>query len=397
MIKSITTRLLLNLKYFHQLYFSKRNAKRFFLLTPVYSDYYTPFTFANYEHTPLTELFTIGLYGILSLGLLIFLLINIAFATLAERKVMASIQRRTGPNVIGFLGFLQPFADGLKAILKEPIIPRNANFALFILAPNLVLFLSLVVWFFIPLTFQSYTNFSLTLFYILMISVFEIYGILFSGWSSNSKYALLGGLRSTAQMVAYEIALGFILLCIVLFTGSVNLIDIVLIQYYSMTWFFIPLLPLALIFSICMLAETNRTPFDLPEAEAELVAGYNVEYSGLLFAFFFLAEYSNMLVLSCLFVILFLGGWTVPTVPISSDFINSALISIKALVIFFFFIWVRATLPRYRYDQLLNIGWQIFLPLTFGFLTFLLVVFFFSDALPLQPDQFFTNHYQRYL
>lgn len=333
------------------------------------------------------------LISVMLLGLIVFLLINIAFATLAERKVMASIQRRTGPNVIGFFGFLQPFADGLKAILKEPIIPRNANFFLFIFAPNLVLFLSLVVWIFVPLTIQSYTNFSLTLLYIMVISVLEIYGTLFAGWASNSKYALLGGLRSTAQMISYEIALGFVLLCIILCAGSVNLIDIVLIQYYSHVWFLVPLLPLAIIFSICMLAETNRTPFDLPEAEAELVAGYNVEYSGLLFAFFFLGEYSNMLVLSSLFTLLFLGGWSFYPLSMHSDLVNSGIFSVKVLVTFFFFIWVRATLPRYRYDQLMNIGWQIFLPLTFGVLVFLVVLFFLADAFPYQPDLFFSQRY----
>jgi NADH-quinone oxidoreductase subunit H len=335
-----------------------------------------------------TILEQVSIFSLL-LGLVIFLLINIAFATLAERKIMASIQRRTGPNVVGFLGFLQPFADGLKAILKEPIIPRNANFLLFLVAPNLVLFLSLVVWIFVPLTFQSYTNFSLTLLYITVISVLEIYGTLFAGWASNSKYALLGGLRSTAQMISYEISLGFVLLCIILFSGSVNLIDIVLLQYYSNVWLIIPLLPLALIFSICMLAETNRTPFDLPEAEAELVAGYNVEYSGLLFAFFFLGEYSNMLFLSSLFTLLFLGGWTFFSIPLTSDFVNSMIFASKALILFLFFIWVRATLPRYRYDQLMNIGWQIFLPITFGVLIFLLILFFFFDTLPYQSDQFF--------
>lgn len=358
-----------------------------------------PVSVNTYEYIPPTYLqkSPIILTFISLLGLLIFLLINIAFATLAERKVMASIQRRTGPNVIGFLGFLQPFADGLKAILKEPIIPRNANFILFILAPNLVLFLSLIVWIFIPLTLQSYTNFSLTLLYIMVVSVLEIYGTLFAGWASNSKYALLGGLRSTAQLISYEIALGFVILCIILCSGSLNLIDIVLIQYYSNIWFIFPLLPLAMIFSICMLAETNRTPFDLPEAEAELVAGYNVEYSGLLFAFFFLGEYSNMLLLSSLFTLLFLGGWSLYPVSMDSDFLNSCIFSLKVLILFFFFIWVRATLPRYRYDQLMNIGWQIFLPLTFGFLVFLIVIFFIFDAFPYQPDLFFSLRYNLYM
>jgi NADH-quinone oxidoreductase subunit H len=241
---------------------------------------------------------------------LIPLLIVVAFFTLAERKTMASIQRRKGPNTVGFWGFLQPFADGLKLIVKEIIVPNKANKFLFVFGPFLTLFLSLISWLAIP--FEIYTRiFDLnnSLLYILVVSSIGVYGILLSGWASNSKYALLGALRSVAQMVSYEISISLVILLIILFSKSLNLNAIIQIQKETV-WFIFPLLPVAIIFFISILAETNRAPFDLPEAEAELVAGYNVEYSSVMFAAFFLGEYTNILLMSSLCVIFFFWWWT---------------------------------------------------------------------------------------
>jgi NADH-quinone oxidoreductase subunit H len=316
--------------------------------------------------------------------LLVPVLVAIAFSTLLERKVMASMQRRVGPNVVGYLGLLQPLADGLKLLVKEPIIPRKANKIIFVFAPMLVLFLSLFVWFLIPFGPHSHSDLELGLLYLIVISVVEIYGILLAGWSSNSKYALLGGLRSTAQMISYELAISFIFLIIVLVTGSFNLTEIV--EFQTDCWLIVPLLPIAVIFFISILAETNRTPFDLPEAEAELVAGYNVEYSGMLFAFFFLGEYSNMIVLSTVFSLLFLGGWTFGAMTFTATFAGPLILAIKSSLVLFTFVWVRATLPRYRYDQLMQLGWKIFLPFTFSYFVFLVMLFYFTGALPQHYD-----------
>lgn len=241
---------------------------------------------------------------LLTIFSLITLLISIAYFTLAERKFIASVQRRSGPNIVGFWGLLQPLADGLKLVLKEIIIPNSSNQGLFIFAPLLTLILSFSGWVVIPNSFDSYiTDLTLSLMFILLISALGVYGILFAGWASNSKYAVLGGLRSISQMISYEVSISLIILPVILMSGSLNLIDIVYTQVQSV-WFILPLLPLSIIFLISILAETNRTPFDLPEAEAELVAGYNVEYSSIIFAMFFLGEYSNILLMSSLFVIL---------------------------------------------------------------------------------------------
>lgn len=300
------------------------------------------------------------------------LLIVIALFTLAERKVMASIQRRKGPNVVGIWGFLQPFADGLKLVVKEIIIPSRANKALFIFSPCFTLFLSFIGWVAIP--FDMYTfilNMNASLLFIFVVSALGVYGIFLAGWASNSKYALLGSLRSIAQMISYEMAISLCAIPVVLFCGSLNINKIVYMQAKT-GWFILPMLPLAVIFFISILAETNRAPFDLPEAEAELVAGYNVEYSGITFAAFFLGEYANILFMSSLFVCLFLGG---------SDIFGSVIIfqeicfALKIVVLVFLFIFVRANLPRFRFDQLMFIGWKIFLPLTLAF------VFLFSGVL----------------
>jgi NADH-quinone oxidoreductase subunit H len=311
---------------------------------------------------------------------ILLILLSVAFTTLAERKLMGALQRRIGPNVTGIFGLLQPIADGLKLLLKEMIIPKNVNFLLFLFAPFLVLLLSLYIWFFLPITKQLHSDFNLGILYILIVGVLEIYGILLAGWSSNSKYALLGGLRSTAQMISYEISLSFIILGIIFLVGSFNLNEIILYQINNDLWLLFPLLPFSIIFLISILAETNRAPFDLPEAEAEIVAGYNVEYSGFLFALFFLGEYSNMLFLSCLFTVFFLGGGSLASLI---GFSYTIIFAFKSLLVLFFFIWIRATLPRYRYDQLMNLGWKVFLPITFGYLTFLISYLYIFNLFPI--------------
>lgn len=293
-------------------------------------------------------------------------LIAVAYFTLVERKVMGAMQRRKGPNVVGFWGFLQPLADGLKLVLKEMLIPAKAHSFIFLLAPVITLSLSLLNWAVIPVTLKAnYSDVNLSLLLLFGISSLGVYGIIFAGWASNSKYAFLGSVRSAAQMISYEVSLGFIFVMVAMLSGSLNLIDIVLKQ--QDVWFVFPLFPISLIFLVIMLAETNRTPFDLPEAEAELVAGYNVEYSSIAFAMFFLGEYSSMLAIASLYVILFLGGW-LPLFGLFGVFPGSFIFAVKVSVLAFFFIWVRATLPRYRYDQLMSLGWKKFLPFTLGYL-----------------------------
>lgn len=298
------------------------------------------------------------------------LLISVAFFTVAERKIMGAIQRRRGPNVVGFIGVLQAFADGLKLFVKETILPSNSNILIFLSAPIISFLLSLIGWAVIPFAHKIVlADINLGILYLFAISSLNVYGIVLAGWSSNSKYAFLGALRSAAQMISYEISIGFIVLNIATCVGSLNLSKIVLAQ--QEVWLIIPLFPLFVIFYISMLAETNRHPFDLPEAEAELVSGYNVEYSAMTFALFFLGEYANMLIMSSLSAILFLGGW----LPLFNIFPLSYLpgsfwFSLKVILGVIFFIVTRATLPRYRYDQLMHLGWKCFLPLTIGYLMF---------------------------
>ena len=297
--------------------------------------------------------------------LLVFMLVAIAYLTLLERKFMASIQRRRGPNVVGIFGLLQPLADGLKLLLKETVLPSYSNLVVYLLAPIFTFFCSIVLWFVLPFG-QGYSlyDFPLGMLYILAISSLGIYGIVFSGWSSNSKYAFLGGLRSAAQMISYELSLGLIVLSVILVTGSFHLGEIVESQSFSYNA--ITLFPLWILFIVCMLAETNRAPFDLPEAEAELVAGYNVEYSSIAFALFFLGEYTNILFMSALATILFLGGY----LPIIALIPLPGLVwfAIKCLIHVLIFIWVRATFPRFRYDQLMKLGWKFLLPLSLALL-----------------------------
>ena len=303
------------------------------------------------------------LYTFLKILILIVpILIAVAYFTLAERKILASIQRRKGPNVVGTFGLLQPLADGLKLFVKETILPSNADIVLFILAPILTFFLSWLSWAVIPFgNGMFYTELNIGILYLLAISSLGVYGIIIAGWSSNSKYSFLGALRSTAQMVSYELTIGFAILSVVVCAQSLNLVGIVVAQ--KTIWYCIPLFPIFIIFFISCLAETNRHPFDLPEAEAELVSGYNVEYSAMGFALFFLGEYANMLLMSSLTTILFLGGWLAPF-----NFLNFIpgpfWFSIKVVFFVILFVVARAILPRYRYDQLMRLGWKTFLPFT---------------------------------
>jgi NADH-quinone oxidoreductase subunit H len=302
-----------------------------------------------------------------SFSIIIPLLLSVAYFTIAERKIMGIIQRRKGPNVIGFLGLLQPLADGLKLFSKETILPSDSNTFLFLAAPLITFVLSLMGWCVIPYTKNIVlTELNVGILYLLAISSLGVYGILLAGWSSNSKYPFLGALRSAAQMISYEISIGFILLSVCACAGSFNLTEIILAQKNG--WFIMALLPMFIMFNISMLAETNRHPFDLPEAEAELVSGYNVEYSAMTFALFFLGEYANMLLMSSINAILFLGGWLSP-LPV--EFIpESFWFSVKIVIGILFFIVTRAALPRYRYDQLMLLGWKYFLPLSLGYLVF---------------------------
>ena len=316
------------------------------------------------------------------LSIIVPLLISVAYFTIAERKLMGSIQRRRGPNVIGFLGLLQPLADGLKLFVKETIFPSNSNIYLFILAPLLTFILSLIGWAVIPLSETVVvSDLNLGVLYLFAISSLSVYGIILAGWSSNSKYPFLGSLRSAAQMISYEVSIGFIIVNICVCVGSFNLSTIVLSQ--DKIWFLIPLFPMFVLFYISMLAETNRHPFDLPEAEAELVSGYNVEYSAMTFALFFLGEYANMLLMSAFSSILFLGGW-LPLLNITPLNLlpGSFWLSIKILIGVTFFILTRAALPRYRYDQLMYIGWKSFLPLSLGYLLFTVGVLISFNWLP---------------
>ena len=316
------------------------------------------------------------------LSIIVPLLLAVAFLTLAERKVMASMQRRKGPNVVGIFGLFQPIADGLKLLVKEPVLPSSANLVIFLFAPVLTFLLSQVAWAVIPFgEGLVLADLNVGLLYIFAISSLGVYGIITAGWSSNSKYAFLGSLRSAAQMVSYEVSLGLILITVLLCVGSLNLTEIVLAQ--QKVWFAIPLFPLLIMFFISCLAETNRAPFDLPEAEAELVAGYNVEYSSMGFALFFLGEYANMIVMSSLCALFFLGGWLPPFNLAIFYWIPGVFwFGIKIVFFLFVFIWVRAAFPRYRYDQLMRLGWKVLLPLSLAWVVLVSGVLISFDWLP---------------
>ncbi len=292
------------------------------------------------------------------------LLICVAYLTYAERKVIASMQMRKGPNVVGPFGLLQPLMDGVKLLFKETILPVKANKILFLMAPMLTFILAMVGWAVIPLNYGwELADINVGILYLFAISSLGVYGIIIAGWASNSQYSFLGAIRSSAQMISYEVSLGLIVISILLFSGSMNLTDIVL-SYADRTWYEqLMLLPMLVMFFISSLAETNRHPFDLPEAEAELVAGFNVEYSAMAFALFFLGEYANMILMCGMTTILFLGGWLPPFEWEYFNIVPGAVwFVLKVLFLLFCFIWVRAALPRYRYDQLMRLGWKIFLP-----------------------------------
>ena len=295
----------------------------------------------------------------------------VAFATLAERKIIGFMQLRNGPNRVSFFGidFLkglaQPFADVLKLILKEIIVPKKSNNFLFIIAPALCLMPALAAWAVIPFNDNLIlTNVDASLLYVLALTSFGVYGVIIAGWASNSKYALLGAMRSAAQIVSYEIAMGFALVCVLMMSGSLNLIDVIYSQsnnYGVFGWNLIPLFPMFVVYFIAGIAETNRAPFDVAEGESEIVAGFHVEYSGTAFAVFFLAEYANMILISFLASILFLGGWLSPLPFLPDGFIW---LLVKSSCLMFCFFWFRATFPRYRYDQIMRLGWKVFIPLT---------------------------------
>lgn len=288
----------------------------------------------------------------------------VAYLTYFERKVIGAMQLRRGPNVVGPIGLLQPLADGLKLFLKETIIPTGANRGVFILAPCLTFILALVAWAVVPFGEGIVlADINVGILYLFAISSLSVYGILMAGWASNSRYAFLGSLRSAAQMVSYEVSMGFIIITVLLCVGSLNLSDIVMAQ--KKIWFVVPLFPMAVIFFVSTLAETNRHPFDLPEAEAELVAGYNVEYSAMTFALFFLGEYAFMILMAAMTSILFLGGWLPPVDIAPFNWIPGPVwFAFKIALVLFVFLWVRATFPRYRYDQLMRLGWKVFLPMS---------------------------------
>ncbi len=289
----------------------------------------------------------------------------VAYLTYAERKVIGAIQLRKGPNVVGAFGLLQPLADGLKLFTKEMIIPTQANRGVFLLAPVLTFGLALAAWAVVPFD-EGWVvaDINVGVLYLFAISSLGVYGIIMSGWASNSRYAFLGGLRSAAQMVSYEVSMGFVLVSVLLMAGSLNISKVVEAQK-EWGWFIVWQLPMFVVFVISALAETNRVPFDLPEAEAELVAGYNVEYSGMAFGMFFLGEYANMILMSGMTSILFLGGWLPPLSIAPFTWVPGIIwFALKISAILFFFLWARATFPRYRYDQLMRLGWKIFLPFT---------------------------------
>jgi len=308
------------------------------------------------------------------------LLISVAYFTLAERKILGAIQRRRGPNVIGTFGLLQPLADGFKLLVKETVLPSSANKLIFILSPIITFVISLMGWAIIPYDKYSFlSEINVGILYLFAVSSLGVYGIIMSGWSSNSKYAFLGALRSTAQMVSYEVSLGFIMIVIILCVGSFNLNMIV--ESQKNVWFIIPFFPLFLMFFVSGLAETNRHPFDLPEAEAELVSGYNVEYSAMGFALFSLGEYANMLLMSSLNVILFFGGWLEP-ISMLGFLPGSFWFGIKICFFVILFVWMRAALPRYRYDQLMNLGWKVFLPVSLAYLILTICILISFNMLP---------------
>ncbi len=316
------------------------------------------------------------------LFLLVPVLVSVAMIVWLDRRVWAFVQKRQGPNVVGPFGLLQSLADALKYIFKEIIIPASSNKIIFILAPIITMTLALIAWAVIPFgEEQVLANINVGILYIFAVSSLGVYGIIMGGWASNSKYPFLGSIRSAAQMVSYEVSIGIIIINVLLCVGSLNLSDIVLAQ--ENIWFIIPLFPMFVIFFISALAETNRPPFDLPEAEAELVAGYQTEYSGMMYAMFWLGEYANILLMCALGSILFLGGWLSPIDLYPFNLIPGAIwLVIKILLLFILFALVKAVVPRYRYDQLMRLGWKIFLPFSLTYVVLTASYLFYFNLLP---------------
>ena len=300
------------------------------------------------------------------LGALLLLLLGVAYLTYVERKIIAAMQLRKGPEVVGPFGLFQPIADGLKLLHKESILPTHARTFWFLLAPLLTFVVALSAWAVIPIDAgRLFADVNLGVLYLLALSSFGVYGILMAGWASQSAYAFLGALRTGAQMISYELSMSLVVVSVLLCANSLNLSEIVLAQ--QTVWFIVPLFPMFIIFMISALAESNRAPFDLPEAESELVAGYHVEYSSMLFAFFFLGEYANLLLMAAIGTIFFLGGWLAPF-NISMAVPGYIWFFLKMSVLLFIFIWTRASLPRFRYDQLMRMGWKIFIPFGMGWI-----------------------------
>ena len=316
------------------------------------------------------------------LFLLVPVLVSVAMIVWLDRRVWAFVQKRQGPNVVGPFGLLQSLADALKYIFKEIIIPASSNKVIFILAPIITMTLALIAWAVIPFSeSQVLANINVGILYIFAVSSLGVYGIIMGGWASNSKYPFLGSIRSAAQMVSYEVSIGIIIINVLLCVGSLNLNDIVMAQ--EKMWFIIPLFPMFVIFFISALAETNRPPFDLPEAEAELVAGYQTEYSGMMYAMFWLGEYANILLMCALGSILFLGGWLSPIDLYPLNLIPGAIwLIFKILLLFILFALVKAIVPRYRYDQLMRLGWKIFLPLSLSYVVLTASYLFYFNLLP---------------
>lgn len=314
---------------------------------------------------------------------ILLIMICVAYATWLERKIHGLIQRRKGPNVVGPLGLLQPLFDGIKLILKETIIPNNANKFIFLLAPCVTFVVALLGWAVMPIDYGIvFANINIGVLYLLATSSLSVYGLIMAGWASNSQYAFLGAIRSSAQMISYELTMGLVIVGVVLNVGSLNLTNIVIAQ--QDLWYIVKLLPLAVMFFIVMVAETNRHPFDLPEAESDLVSGYHVEYSGFAFALFFLAEYANMILVSSFFTVLFLGGW-LPLLSFSFfQYIPGFVwFMLKVVIILSIMIQLRSVLPRYRYDQLMHLGWKILLPLALFAVMVIAVILRFTNNLPI--------------
>ncbi|AAV86628.1 NADH:ubiquinone oxidoreductase subunit H [Anaplasma marginale str. Dawn] len=344
----------------------------------------------------MAQLLSSGSSVFVMLSAIVGVMISVAYLVYMERKVIAFMQLRHGPSVVGPFGLLQPFADALKLVTKESIVPlQSRNFAFFI-APVITFTLALSGWAVIPLGASTYVingvettipasiaNINLGVLYIFAISSLEVYGIIMAGWSSGSKYAFLGAIRSASQMISYEVSMGLVVLSVAVSAGSLRLVDIVVMRHTMPYWVDLLLLPMAFVFFISILAETNRHPFDLPEAESELVSGYNVEYSSMPFAMFFLGEYANMILVSAMMTIFFLGGWY-PPIDVQFLYLIPGFVwfCLKVLLLLFCFIWVRATIPRYRYDQLMRLGWKVFLPFSFVWVMVVSGVLLYLDKLP---------------